>query len=194
MIFIHRIITFIRIHAIQFWLCIRQLTTKIENFPSTQHEILYYLWTLYTGEILSSNGPKFGVSQIENVAIFHIGGMLVLCPFIFDVVECAAWRFVHHFAHNFILCLPPLILNWFPREVIDRTILPNSLDTCIYLWRWSILKTIIQNSLQASSYGIHRPIFTSLQWLTWIAPYGKCGGFFFVRICWCCVIKCIRDH
>lgn len=37
-----------------------------------------------------ANLKKFSVSALKNVAVFHIDWMLALCPYIFDVVECAA--------------------------------------------------------------------------------------------------------
>lgn len=47
---------------------------------------------------------KFSISALENDAVLHIDWMRALCPFIFDVVECAAWRFVPciHTTHTFM--------------------------------------------------------------------------------------------
>lgn len=59
---------------------------------------------------------EFSVSALESVAVLYIDWMRALCPNIFDVVECAAWRFVPYISFHTSFCTiscsgqPPVLL------------------------------------------------------------------------------------
>lgn len=82
----------------------------------------------FIGSILSSNGKKFGISTIKNVAVFHFDWMLIVRSFVLNVTKCIAWRFVQQFVPNSVI----RVFIWFGFGPIQH-------DCC----RWSIFKMII---------------------------------------------------
>lgn len=108
------------------------------NMSALRTEIVYECWLFsismifsfwLIGSILSSNGKKFGISEIENHAVFHIDWMRSVCSFVLDVVKCIAWRFVDWI----VFVLFRILFFMF----VDRAIV---LGRCMFLRRWSILK------------------------------------------------------
>lgn len=73
----------------------------IHFFATKSKDVLFIIVSYqYVPSLFFNAAQKFSVSALKNVAVLHIDWMPALCPDIFDVVKCAAWRFVPCILHN----------------------------------------------------------------------------------------------